>query len=68
MKFAKPIALVLGVLVVGAIVTFLVLSNAQSKEHRERMEALERAEAMQKNAVEMQERLQKSFEAAYPSR
>lgn len=68
MKFAKPIAIVLGVLVVGAIAVFLVLSNAQDKEHRQRMEALERAEAMQKNAVEMQERLQKSFEQTYPSR
>ena len=68
MKFAKPIALIVGVLVVSAIAVVLVMSHIRSKEQNERMQALDRLEAMNKNAIETQERLQKSFEASYPSK
>ncbi len=75
MKFAKPIAIVLGVLVVGAIAVFLVLSNAQDKEHRQRIESLDRLEQIQRNAeasaaqaLELQERAAKLMPQTAPSR
>lgn len=68
MKFAKPIALIVGVLVVSAIAIVLVMSHIQSKEQRERAAAMDRFEAAQKTAIEMQERFQKSLEAGFPTK
>lgn len=55
MKFAKPVALVVGVIVVGAVTVTLFVSNAQSKEAAERMQALDRMEALQRSAEAAQE-------------
>jgi large-conductance mechanosensitive channel len=58
-KYAKPIALVLGVLIIGGIVTAFAVSHIRRSEQRE---AIERAQAAQKTALEIQERALKQIQ------
>lgn len=67
MKYAKPLALVLGVVIVGAIAAVLVISHIRSKEQRERMEQaaemFKQAEALNQRALEMQERAERPIQS-----